>query len=94
MQAHELKCWPSSFEALIEGDKKHEVRKDDRNFRTGDQLFLREWDPETQEYTGRHAYFNVTYKTQPGMWGLPEDICVLSVEPAAIDYWCLRPAGA
>lgn len=44
-QAHELKCWPESFEAIATGVKTFEIRKDDRGYRVGDYLLLREWKP-------------------------------------------------
>jgi hypothetical protein len=43
---HELKTWPGGFEAIIRGEKSHEIRPADRDFKVGDQLFLREWAPD------------------------------------------------
>lgn len=46
MSVHELKCWPSQFDAIERGDKTFEVRRnDDRDFAVGDVLVLRKWDP-------------------------------------------------
>jgi hypothetical protein len=42
---HALKCWPEFFAAILGGQKRHEVRHDDRGFKVGDRLLLREWDP-------------------------------------------------
>ena len=33
------------------------------------------------EYTGRAAYFMVTFKTHGGSWGLPPEVCVLGINP-------------
>ena len=44
---HELKTWPKSFSAILNGFKKHEVRVNDRDFLEGDELYLREWNPVT-----------------------------------------------
>jgi hypothetical protein len=90
---HELKCWPQQFEALLAGVKAHEVRKRDRDFRVGDQLKLREWEPLYAEmdkdalimkqgkYTGREQVVTVGWITEPGCFGLPADVCVMTVLP-------------
>lgn len=61
---HELKSWPAFFEPTIRGLKTHDLRRsDDRVFRTGDHLRLREFDPRTESYTGRECMVEVTYVT-------------------------------
>lgn len=77
---HDLKTWPEPFAAVARGDKKHEIRRDDRDFKVGDYLHLREYDPETGAYTGRHLWRKIAYKTEGGTWSIPEGICVLSIE--------------
>jgi hypothetical protein len=79
-ELHELKTWPDAFEAIERGAKHHEVRKNDRRFVTGDLLQLREWDPSTEAYTGRERTVRVSYVSYGGAWGLPDDICVMSIE--------------
>ena len=49
---HDLKCDPEYFQAVKRGDKTFEVRKNDRDFRVGDYIDLREYDREKQCYTG------------------------------------------
>jgi hypothetical protein len=44
---HDLKTWPKPFSAILANLKKHEVRVNDRVFREGDELYLREWAPAT-----------------------------------------------
>jgi len=58
---HELKVWPEYFQALLTGEKTFEIRKDDRGFVVGDVLFLREYSPGPDEYTGREIWRRVTY---------------------------------
>lgn len=58
---HELKVWPEYFDHLDSGAKTFEVRFDDRGFCPGDVLWLREWDPKTEDYTGRSCYRRSTY---------------------------------
>lgn len=41
---HELKTIPKYFNAVREGRKTFEVRKDDRNFQVGDTLNLRKYE--------------------------------------------------
>jgi ASC-1-like (ASCH) protein len=58
---HELKCWPEYFGAVWCGKKNFEVRKNDRGYRVGDELILREWNPNIESYTGRMLRMEVTY---------------------------------
>lgn len=66
---HELKTWRSLFQALVDGRKTFELRKDDRDFQVGDRLRLQEWDETRGEYTGRTALFEVTYVTTASEFG-------------------------
>ncbi len=54
MNTHILKCWPVSFEPIVTGQKKLELRRNDRAFQVGDQLMLLEFIPcVTCNGTGR-----------------------------------------
>jgi hypothetical protein len=79
MAYHELKCWPAPFQAMKDGVKAYEVRKNDRGFAVGDDLYLREFDPETSTYSGRVLGGEVTFMTNGGTFGLPDELCVLGV---------------
>lgn len=61
--AHELKTWPAYFADILEGAKRYEGYVDDRDppFVVDDTLHLREWDPDTEDYTGREAWVRVTH---------------------------------
>lgn len=77
---HELKIWPSQFAALLSLDKLHEVRRFDRDFRIGDYLRLREFEPEAERYTGREVRAIVSWITEPGTFGLPSEVGVMSIQ--------------
>jgi ASC-1-like (ASCH) protein len=79
---HELKAWPIPFQAVKAGDKKHEVRVFDRNYAVGDNLLLREWNQADRAFTGESLLVRVTHITEPGTWGLPPTVGVMSIEPA------------
>lgn len=80
-KTHDLKTWPEYFAEIANGNKTFELRKNDRDFESGDLLVLQEWNPETREYTGREITKKVGYLLQ-GEFGLPDDICVMSLLPA------------
>jgi hypothetical protein len=78
---HELKTWPWPFQAMKRGEKTFEIRKDDRGYAVGDTLHLREWDPDTKEYSGDTLDRVVTYLVHGPAWKLPRDMVVMSVAP-------------
>lgn len=76
---HELKTWPQYFNQIASGRKRFEVRRADRNFQIGDILFLKEWDPGTDNYTGRFFKRYVTYILEGGSFGIERGYCILSL---------------
>jgi hypothetical protein len=84
MTTHELKIWPDFFASVTDGTKKYEIRKNDRDFKVGDFLQLREWNPRAQYYTGRQATVKVTHVTrgsdEPIGDLLSFNVCVLGIE--------------
>lgn len=56
---HELKISPEYFDAVAQGVKPFEVRKNDRMFKVGDVLWLREWYGNV--YTMRNTRKVITY---------------------------------
>ena len=55
------KVWPKYFQKIIEGKKTYELRLANWECNEGDTLILKEWDPETKEFTGREVKKMVTY---------------------------------
>lgn len=86
-KTHEIKIWPSQFDAVVAGDKTFEWRKNDRDYAVGDTLVMREWDPakcsapygDWEGYTGRETSAVVTYKAE-GVFGIPDGYCVLAIK--------------
>ncbi len=70
MSTHDLKIWPGFFSMVLTETKTFEIRKNDRGYCVGDRLILREFDPDTQSYTGRVLSRVVTvlsdYEQKPG----------------------------
>jgi hypothetical protein len=77
MKTHTLKTWPVYYQAIADGSKTFEVRKNDRRFEVGDVLDLREWDPQTGAFTGREMGKVVSYVMRGGAFGIDPDFCVL-----------------
>jgi hypothetical protein len=50
MKTHYLKTWPEYFQAIKSGEKKAELRLNDRDFKVGDELVLQEYDPGGTEH--------------------------------------------
>ena len=79
MTIHELKILPEYYDAIRCGDKRFEIRKNDRNYHSGDILRLKEWDGE--KYTGeeldvlvRYIYYGIDE------YGLAEGYCIMSID--------------
>jgi len=81
---HELKIWRQYYESIIDGHKTFELRKDDRGYKVGDVLRLREWASvsvgDGQGYTGREVRVAVVYVLRSGVaLGLEPGYCVLGI---------------
>lgn len=62
MNVHELRILTEYFSPIIDGIKTFEIRKDDRGYKVGDLIFLKEWD-EDAVYTGRAVIKEIAYLT-------------------------------
>lgn len=76
---HELKTWKEYFSLIRVNRKNFEVRKYDRNFQEGDELLLKEWDNETNKYTGRILHRKIDYILEGGSFGIDKEYCVMSL---------------
>ena len=69
---HELKTNPEEFQATRNGKMKFQLRRNDRDYRVGDHLRLKEWNPEQSyghrgeacepHYTSREFLVRVDYR--------------------------------
>ena len=75
---HELKIYPGPFQDILEGLKRFEWRKYDRDFRDNDVLLLREWNPTKDEYTGSTQKVKVL-QVYSGVFEIPSDYCIMSI---------------
>jgi hypothetical protein len=85
---YRLKTWPEFFQAVKDGRKNFEVRKNDRSFCVGDELLLEEFVPENYYndqpeayYTGQVCHRKIHYILNGGQFGVEEGYVVLALKP-------------
>lgn len=83
---HVLKCVMGPFEAVLQGRKRFEYRRDDRDFQVGDLLELQEVTTPLSVLgtvpTGRSKIVEVTYilrGSEAEFFGVPPGYTVLSI---------------
>lgn len=90
---HELKILPQYFKEVVNGNKTFEIRKNDRGFKVGDTLLLKEYYSECREfkhlepskgYTGDEITKEVSYILEGGQYGLEEGYCILGLKQDGI----------
>lgn len=59
MTEHDLKIWPEYFSQMIQG-RRWELRRNDRDYKTGDMIVLRKWSPEVKKYEDGTLRYKVT----------------------------------
>lgn len=81
---HDLKVHAGVWHALERRVKTWEFRKNDRDFKVGDILLLRLYNPETKEYAEPKDRYRlireVTYVLYGPQFGIPEGYCIMSIE--------------
>jgi len=75
---HKLKIIPPYYDDVVNGIKKFELRKDDREFKVGDYIILKEFIPEKAQYSGRECKVKIKYKLSE-IIGLLEGYCILGI---------------
>ena len=82
--AHDLKILPEYFDAVQSGIKNFEIRKNDRGYKVGDILLLREW--YRGKYTGRQICKKVQYiYFGDGTYGLSAEYCILGLQTSTVN---------
>ena len=76
---HELKIGTCYFGDVQSGIKSFELRKNDRGFEVGHILWLREYDPMKEIYTGESVRKAITYILNGGDFGLMEGYVILGL---------------
>ena len=79
---HELKTWEEYFAAMASGEKNFELRKNDRDFLVGHELLLREYNQQTQSFTGRTLRRKISYLLsgiEAEEFGLKQGYCILGL---------------
>ena len=75
-KTHELKIYPKYFEAILDGKKTFEIRKNNRIFHVGDSIVLREFD--NIKYSGREIHATIKYMLDDTFIGLEEGYVAFS----------------
>ena len=75
MKRHEIKILPEYFAPVSVGEKRFELRKNDRDYHAGDSVTLKEWDGT--DYTGNELTVGIRYvlKDCPE-YGLADGYCI------------------
>jgi len=76
---HEIKIWPPFFVAVSKGEKTFEIRKNDRDYKPGDVIFMREFSPKDNRYTGRLLSAEIGFVYSGKDFGVKEGYCVFSL---------------
>jgi hypothetical protein len=77
---HALKTWPEFYAPIASGLKTFELRKDDRPFTLGDTVLLQEYNPETEQYTGKELKFEIGFILRDAVkMGLKPGFCILGL---------------
>ncbi len=76
---HLLKTWPDVFQEIKDGQKVHEFRNNDRDFKRGDMVLLEEFIPAGERYTGRSILVQIMAISYGPEWGIPKGWTAFSI---------------
>jgi len=78
-QPHFLKTIQPYFDAVKDGSKTFEHRRNDKNFEVGDTVCLREYDMMHNSYSGEEIWVIITFVLEDRA-GLDDRFCIFSFE--------------
>ena len=84
-KTHILKAYPGPFRAVKSGKKRFEYRVDDRDFRVGHRIRLREWDPEYRKFTRDEVLVEILQLTRGPDWSFPRGYVCMSIAPIMVE---------
>ena len=79
MRYHLLKTVQPYYGDIETGKKNFEIRFNDRDFRPGDMLILREYLPAFKTYTGKYFIAQAAYILHGGVYGLASGYCIIAL---------------
>jgi hypothetical protein len=77
---HEVKINPVFFKLVANGTKPFELRKNDRDYKVGDRILLREYCSEKKEYTDQFCIKGISYVLNGGSFGLDSSYVALGLK--------------
>lgn len=77
-KTHKLKITPQYYKEVANGTKTFEIRKNDRDYQTGDIVILREYNEDTKDYTGNELSFKIGFVTD---YEQTDGYVVFSIQP-------------
>lgn len=78
---HVLKTWEQYFFDVLDGKKTFELRKNDRDFKIGDELLLECYDGKKNKYLNASTRVKITYILEGGNFGLEKGYVILGIKP-------------
>lgn len=82
---HEVKIQSCYYRDVVKGNKRFELRKNDRGYKVGDLMLLCEYD-DSGKATGSAALCQIVYVLQGCGFGLDPDYCILGFRLMTVNF--------
>lgn len=80
MKTHVLQIWSEYFIPTLLSLKTFEIRENDCDYLVGDALILKEFNPDTNSFTGLNVKAKITYILNGSHFGLSDNMVAMSVK--------------